>query len=331
MIQICDDVNQIDLYQWSKLLEKSVKASFFHSYGYCKALIESKEIMPVIIAVENEQKEITALTIGELANESKRVPFLSKRLLILDAPLYEDIESLLYLVRHLKKINAGLFVQIRTFFPFSENEQSVYMKFGFVLSDHLNAYISLTNKTNDTIWTLLKKDKRKGIKKAEEKFNIDVREYNSVNQSIDVFYEMQAKLFKRKRHALKSKDYFYNLLREAKGTIKIVFAIYEGIPIASQLYVVYNKKITALYTATLEEHLEKHAGDLLIWYLLKEGIKNKCDYFDFGGGGNPNYKYGPREYKERFGTVFENVGRFTLSKSFWYKVVMFGYNLMLKK
>ncbi|MFW5886880.1 MAG: GNAT family N-acetyltransferase, partial [Bacteroidota bacterium] len=234
------------------------------------------------------------------------------------------------LLDYLKKIKAGLFVQIRTFKRFPEEQLILYKKSGFLYSDHLNAFIDLRGFDSQNIFSSFKKDKRKGIRRAIQRYNLDIKEYNSVEKSIAIFYNMQKELYKKKRHAMKSRDFFTNLVAESQGHVRIAFATFEGKPIASQLYICYNNKITALYTATLESHYDKHGGDYLIWYLLKKGIDEGYEVFDFGGGGNPNKFYGPRAYKERFGTSFQNVGRLNLPKSYLYNIIMFVYNKVLK-
>ena len=312
-------------------LSQNEECSYFHTLNYYYALKQTRGVFPVFVLVKNSNDVIVASAVGELANELQYLPYFSRRLLLYDKPVSANSQALEFILTHLKSINSGLFVQIRSFFPFTDQEKKTYKKNGFLLSDHLNAFIPLKGQSESVIFSQFKKDKRKGIKRAIERYGLTVTEFKDKNKAVDIFYEMQEKLFKKKRHALKSKDFFLNLINTSDGHVSIVFADFEGIPVASQLYISYNQKITALYTATLEEHKDKYAGDFLIWHLLKKGLNEGFEIFDFGGGGNPKKSYGPRLYKERFGTQFTEIGRFNLPKSPLYKIIMFMYQKLLKR
>jgi lipid II:glycine glycyltransferase (peptidoglycan interpeptide bridge formation enzyme) len=47
----------------------------------------------------------------------------------------------------------------------------------------------------------------------------------------------------------------------------------------------------------------------MVWELLKWGSENNFRTFDFGGAGKPNEKYGPRQFKAKFGGKQVNYGR----------------------
>jgi lipid II:glycine glycyltransferase (peptidoglycan interpeptide bridge formation enzyme) len=197
-----------------------------------------------------------------------------------------------------------------------------------VRQDHLNAIIELENK--DKVWDNLYEDKRKGIKKASKKFRIEIKEQTN-EEGVELFYGLIVQLFKRKRHSVKPKEYFQNLIKFSGGNIRILFAYYESKAISTQLFTIYKDKIRAMYTATLDEHRNKHAGDLLVWRMIEIGFENNIRIFDFGGGGDPNIRYSPREYKERFGTTFTNTGRWVYKKSALYSIIMWLYKFLLKK
>lgn len=305
-------------------------SSFFHTVNYYKALSLTKGFKPLGLLLLDDEGSILALAIGESTNESSFLPWVSKRVIFYAPPLYKKIEHLNYFLIHLKNLNVGLFLQIRTFREFTIEELNCYKKNGYQFSDHLNAYIILKGKTADDLFSSFSKDRRKGIRRASERYSLQAVELDSINKSVDLFYDMQKKLYMKKRHPMKPKEFFLNLVEQSESHVKLVFAFYEGEPIATQLFISYKDKMTALYTATMEEHKDKYAGEFLIWHLLKRSLNENCILFDFGGGGNPNEEYGPRLYKERFGTIFQNVGRFNLPKSNFYKFVMFVYKLLLK-
>ena len=71
-----------------------------------------------------------------------------------------------------------------------------------------------------------------------------------------------------------------------------------------------NNTIYARYTGAIREYLSYHPGDLLIWHLLKYGVENGYQKFDFGGGGTKTEHVNLREYKARFGAEFPEYGRY---------------------
>ena len=332
------EVQVIDIFElknnsaYISYLESHPNSSFFHTLNYYNALAKSSGIIAVSVVILDQDNQIKAIAIGELANEIRWLPYVTRRLIFYASPLYDSIEYLKILLKEIIKLNTGLFIQIRPFYPLTQEERVVYEHFGFNNADHLAALIKLSGESEETILKGFKKDKRKGINTATNKFLLEVKEFGNEEYAVNLFYKIQTSLYKKRGHNLKSKTYFSNLISESKGLVRIAFAIYQGLPIAVQMYCMYNKTVTALYTATLAQHREKHAGDLLIWYLLQKAIKEKMDIFDFGGGGDPARNYRPREYKMRFGVSFTNVGRLTRPNTRLYKTIMKIYhNLILRK
>lgn len=312
------------------LKNKKDEASYFHSLSYFNVLKKTKGMKPVSILVLDHKQKIRGSLIGEISNEIKYLPYFTRRLIIYEKPIYESTADLEIILTYLNRVRSGLFVQVRSFQGFTKEELRIYQKSGYNFIDHLNSYISIKGLSEDDVANGFKKDRKKGIKKAQNKYDLLIKEYTDIQCSVNIFYQIQQQLFKKKRHALKEKEFFLNMLYESSHFVRIAFAMYNDVPIATQLYVMYGNKISALYTATLQEHYDKHAGDLLIWHVIIKGIDEKLDIFDFGGGGNPSKPYSPRDYKARFGATFENVGRLVLPKSILYNIAMWVYYKLLK-
>jgi len=316
---------------YTNYLDKHSSASFFHTVSYYNSLVKTPGIRAISIVVSDAKGVVKAAAIGELTNEIRWLPFISRRLIFYAPPIFDSVEYLRIVLEQINRSEKGLFTQIRTFIGFSEKEIEIYKEFGYKLADHLNAFILLKEKSEKTILADFKNDKRKGIRKAVDKYKLSIKEFDDVNLAVNTFYHIQKKLYDRKRHSLKTCRYFFNLVNESNGRVRIAFALYENEPIATQMYISYRTSITALYTATLKNHLDKHAGDLLVWYMVQKGLKEGLDVFDFGGGGHPSKSYSPRVYKERFGTIFNNVGRLTKGNSCLYKLTMLIYSKILTK
>ncbi len=326
--EIITDPAKIDRKEWSDFVNSNKRSSYFHSFEYYLVLKEVKRIKPLIISVK-KNKKLVGLMIGEMGDEVNSLPLITRRTIFYDFPIFDCIKTLDLLLEKLGGIYVGLFVQIRPFYVLSGAENSILCNRGFKFSDHLNSYIELDN--IKSVYENFKKDKKKGINKAKNKYKLKIIEcrFDDYN-SIDISYNMLKVLYKRKHHLLKSKDYFYNTINKSNGYAKIILSFFKDIPIATQLYLINKNRLITFYTATLFEYKDKHAGDLLIWYLIKKAFANNIKVFDFGGGGNPEKNYSPKLYKERFGAIFDNVGRYTLQKSFLYNFFLWVYNKILR-
>ena len=227
------------------------------------------------------------------------------------------------------KLKSMLFVEIRPMDIVPDRTAGVLMNQGFVKKNHLNATIPITEP--DIMWKNMDRDKQKGIRRSESRYGLEVVESNN-QDDIERFYSILAALYKSIRHPLKDLSYFRSLFNHLpKGSIRLLVCREENEIIAGQIALCWQDRVIALYTATDPLHMHKHAGDLLIWHMLKvicyeEGYR----IFDFGGGGNPDKQYKPREYKKRFGTKFENVGRYIYSNRADYKLINYIYQRWLK-
>lgn len=310
-----------------EFIRSSRDNSYFHTLDYFRSLSESREIIPIGFAAIDETQKMVGIAIGELTDEVKLLPFLTRRLIFYAPPMFQDFQVLEMLISRICSVKSGLFIQIRYLWPRSKEELEVYQRHGFAVENHFNAVIPLTDENE--ILRRMKRDKRRGIQRASEQYQLTVMEMDDARQSVEQFYRIQRKLFRQKRHSIRSENYFLNLIQGSRGRVRIAFAMYHHLPIATQLYIVNGNYITAFYTATLKEYRDRHAGDLLIWYLIKAGFRMGVKFFDFGGGGDPRRFYSPREYKRGFGAVFEDVGRLTKSTSPLYPIAKYARQMTL--
>lgn len=317
----------ISIEKWLTFLTDNHQACYYHTPYYYNALINATGVSPAYFCILKNEK-IAALAIGETSNEIRWLPGITRRTIFYAEPLFKDADALEELFLKINSENNGLFVQFRPFMPLTERILSIFTSNGYKFSNHLNAYIPITKK--DEILESFEKDKKKAIKSASQKYGIRIGEYDDINEAVNKFYQIQRQLYREKRHAIKGKEYFRNLILTSEGHVRIIFVLINDEPIACQLYIIYGSRLSALYTSTLKEHRNKKAGDLLVWHMINIALESDIKYFDFGGGGNPEKPYAPREYKKRFGTKFENVGRLTLSKSFLYRYIIYLYHLILK-
>jgi len=321
--------NELEPEKWNDFLHANPNYSIFHIPEINDFYKQHNNTMPCSVFVL-DQGSVKGLALGELTKQAWDFIGITKREIFYSEPIYNgDLEVLNLLLKRIKKNADGVFVQIRNSKIQSDDEKLIYKENGFQFKDHLNALIKLENR--DDVWNGFENDKKKGIRKAKEKYGIQIIEKNDM-QGIDDFYNLVKKLYRKKNHPLNKINYFMDMFHFlGSKRMRFFFAVLKNEIIATQLALFENNRITALYTATLEEHKKEKAGDLLIWHLINLGFQEGFTYFDFGGAGNPNENYGPREYKKRFGCTFENVGRYNLiRKKITYFIVEKAYRFFLK-
>lgn len=320
--ELIKDPKQVDKRKWEEILAKTNRDDVFLSYGFAQTCLDYYNEVYFIAIVKDSN--IVGLAIGEIASETTFLSHFTRRTIFYCKPFYTNNDVLQVILSDISSSHFGLFAQIRPQSPLEKLEKEMFSKMGFIFEDHLNAIIPLSNK--DIVWGHFKKDKRKNIRKAE---NIGLIVDSSFSESnFNRFYELLYNLYRNKNHSIKHKDFFRFFINNSEGNIKLANVIFEDKIIATQLYSISTTTITAHYTATDPIYKNLKAGDLLIWFLIKEGLNRKCKYFDFGGAGKPNRNYGPREYKARFGTIFNNSGRLIFTRSLFYKLIMKCYYLL---
>lgn len=315
--------NNINKQKWHEYVFNHPKGSIFHTPEMYDTFNYSERSKSLFFAVESENNKISGLILGEVYEELFSFFGLTKRILFYSEPLYDTIDVLEMLLQLINKDGKGIFFQIRNQFELNSEEKLLYAKYGFRYKDHLSAEINIINK--DIIWNRLSYDKKKNIKKAK-KIGILLKEQKTC-KDLDIFYSLISDLYKKAKHPCKSKSYFHSILQN--DFAQLIIAYFNSEPVAAQLFLKFKNKIIALYTATKFDARYLNAGDVIIWRLIEIALENKCNILDLGGGGNPLKKYGPRDYKGRFGTNFNNIGRYTKSNSIFFSCIYWIFNLNL--
>lgn len=322
-------IEPIDNTKWIDYLRENQVDSFYFMPEMAEFYDSNINSKSCRVSIEKDGK-IVGIAIGEISRQRWDYCKITKRTIYYTEPSYNgDLAVLDALLKEIQRKADGMFIQIRNSRSITDEERDVFDKNGYLFINHLDAKIYLRDK--DKVWNEFEKDKRKGIRKAINKYRLEIVE-KSDPEGIDEFYSLLKALYRRKRHPFKTRSYFNNLLRIlGKNKARIFFACHEGVPIATQLAIFNNQVITAIYTATSPRHLDKKAGDLLVWHIINLGIEAGYHTFDFGGGGNPGKSYGPRDYKKRFGCTFNNVGRFVCPRKNIFYMIDALYEKILRR
>ena len=186
-----------------------------------------------------------------------------------------------------------------------------YSKSGFKCSDWNNFLINLNRSVKD-VWGDLNKSKRKNVNRAIKK-GLCVEEITDKN-FIPIFYNMLLQNYTKRKQPLEDISNFeavFDIL-VSKGMAKLFAAKLENEYVAARLILSYKGVIYDWYTGDSNKYRLYYPNDLLVWHILKWGVKNGFHTFDFGGGGTPEQvSEGWVEFKRRFGGKLISHGRYT--------------------
>ncbi|KAF5038664.1 Acetyltransferase (GNAT) domain protein [anaerobic digester metagenome] len=310
-------VSSIDWKKWDEFVYNHPKGNIFQTSYMTRVYELTQNYEPLSLAVMDlENNEIIAVLQAVIIQQTGGIfGFLSSRSIVYGGPLYdeeiENSEAIKILIEHYEKQVAHkvIYTEIRNMWD-TWQVGNILDQNGYFFTEHFNALIDL-NKPVDELWSQLKRDKKRGIKRSEE-LGITI-EASQSREGIKVFYELVKETYNRAKVPLAPISFFEAafdvLVPEQKALLLFAKDVSNNI-IATQFALMYKDRIYAWYTGSREEYLKFHPGDALIWYLLKYGSEHGYKVFDFGGGGGLGKNENLREYKSRFGTEFPCYGRY---------------------
>lgn len=242
---------------------------------------------------------------------SRYINKFAKRAVIIGAPVFggnKDVLSKL-LEYYLKNFRTDVvYTQIRNINSV-DNYINVFQEYGFKFTGHLNYIIDL-KQSIDTIWKNVfskrKNEIRRGIKENITVSEIDYEKENYLS------YKLLQSVYRKAKLPLPDYEYFENactiMLKD--NVLKILGGYYNGILISVIYLLCFNGRVYNWYAAGNYQYYRKYPNDVTMWEAVKWASENGFEIFDFGGAGNPEKKYGVRDFKRKFGGEEVNFGRF---------------------
>lgn len=315
MSYMLEVTTSIDREKWSEFVHNHPHGNIFQMPDMADVYERVRRREPISLAVVDDAGEILALMQAVVVMEMRGfLGSFSARAIVQGGPLFVDGEkgknAFVMLMRYHDEIvrKKVLYTEIRMLSDIPNFDSSISQN-GYVFEEHFNARIDL-NKSIDDLWNQIKRDKKRGIKKAE-KNGVTIEECKNKDE-IQIFYKLVSETYKNAKIPLADISMFesvFDVLVPIRRAV-FLFAKYDNKYIATQVALMDNDVIYAWYTGAIREYLSYHPGDLLIWYLLKYGAENGYQRFDFGGGGTETEHVNLREYKARFGAEFPDYGRY---------------------
>jgi len=165
--------------------------------------------------------------------------------------------------------------------------------------------LDLKGKTEEEVFANFHSKTRYNIRLAGKK-GVTLRE--GTREDLQQFQDILETTGERDGFFIRKKEYFEKIYDSFdKEHLKLVFADYEGKPIACVLNIFYGNKEWYLYGGSLNEHRNLMSTYLLQWEMIKEAIKRGMDCYDFRGvcaTSETEYNEGLYRFKKGFNADF---------------------------
>ncbi len=174
-------------------------------------------------------------------------------------------------------------------FKVSEEVKKLYLKNGFkivtnhnVIQPRHNMILDLENKTEEQLLTNFSEKTRYNIKVAAKK-GVNIR-YSRDKKDLKIFYELYKTTTIRDEIGCRPYEYFERMLEAYdESELRIYIAQHEGDNLSSAIALNYGDKMFYIYGASSNEKRNLMPNYLMQWEMIKWGLENKCNNYDFGG------------------------------------------------
>lgn len=327
------DAGNISRAEWQSYIDLHPNGTVFHTQYLFEVYHTTPNHEPYAFFVINKKGSITAMLSGFLQTVKPGLfSKVSTRSVMLQAPIYNDVESLRMVLKHYMVWvrNKAVFTEIRNhYLDPVYNECLKELRFDW--EGHYNIVRAIP-KTTEQLWKEIGRKRKDGINKAK-KYDFVVQTDNS-NETVDTFYELLSNNYKRLRLPIPDKVFFQNsLLLDTSGYCKFFKLTDSELVGIVLMALMFNNKVYAVYIGSEQnpDFISKRPVDYFYYEVMRWCVDNSIEYFDWLGAGKPNVSYGVRDFKLQYGGELVDYGRFSFVHSrIKYKLAISGFKLLQK-
>lgn len=306
-------LNNIDVEEYRAFIDSVPQAGIFQTREMCDSLARDAHYQPgVVVYLENDR--ITGALAWAIRREYSGLPGkITARSVVLGGPVMAErdpgvlsalIEGYLAQVKH-----KAVYSEFRNLFDLSWAWPE-FEKKGFVREPHMNYLIDLT-KSQDQLMMAMSQSRRKMLRRAMKKGELSVKEVSST-EDIREFHRLVQVTYGKVKKPFPDLSHFTGA-KEILGDSAACFLCFKnGKAIASRFVFCFKGLVYDWYAGSDPVHNTDNPNEFIVWEILNWARERGYDTFDFGGGGNPEKPYGPREFKRRFGGEKVRYDRFVL-------------------
>jgi len=325
----------VGIREWTNYVIQHPMGNIFHLPSIFEAnkLVTDYESL-ALFALDNDD-EIKAMLTGFIHTARSGVlSFLSKRLILLQPPLFSDLEALDMILKALISLYGGkvVYLEIRNSVSLDEKAAKIFTRNDFSYKPHLNFIVECSKV--DKAWSAISESKRRQIKKAQ-KNGAAIIEEPDLSQIREFYLILQDFYHLKIKKPLVPFSYFESLYHNKTDGYETKFLLIEyqekiigGIvcPVSG------NKLVHEHYVVGMDkEYKEEYPSVLATWAAIDYAARHGIAEFDFMGAGDPDTDYGVRDFKSKFGGKLVESGRYLYVQSrIKYWLAEIGFQLFQK-
>ena len=209
--------------------------------------------------------------------------------------------------------------------------KEMYIKNGFKVIDSLNVIqprhnmvLEIENKTEEQLLKQFAEKTRYNIRLATRK-GVQVR-YSRDKEDLKIFYDLYKTTTIRDQIGCRPYEYFERMLDAYdENELRIYIAYHDKDNLSSAIALNYGGKMFYIYGASSNEKRNLMPNYLMQWEMIKWGLENKCNNYDFGGVFEFTNENGLYKFKSGFCKV-EGIAEYIGEIDKVYKpIIHFGY------
>ena len=274
---------------WYEYVYKSNSSFFYHQIGWRNVVEKTYKHKPIYL-VAKEEDEIK----GVLPLFLMKSMFFGKKLVSVPFAPYggacadnETVEKAL--IEEAKRITEKCSADYLELRDIIKKESSKLVE----KSSQVTSILELESDSN-IIWNKMKRDKRRGIKKAKEA-NLEIIWGQEGSKE---FYAIHAQTMWYLGSPVHSLKFFGNIIQEFPDNTDIITVKYKDEAIASIFLIFFKKRAISGWSGSLKEYSRFYPNNLAYWEVLKYCCEKGYKFFDFGRSIPDS---GIHEFKKSFG------------------------------
>ncbi|MDY7394087.1 peptidoglycan bridge formation glycyltransferase FemA/FemB family protein [Aureibaculum sp. 2210JD6-5] len=329
----CKDFESIDKKEWIALYANSSNRNVFQTSEMYTFWKKQDNYSPIAFGVKSKNNGLIAIFTGIIqTNGNKIMKFFTKRAIFYGGPIIDknvdQSEVFNFLLQNLNKTisSMAIYSEIRNFSDYS-NLNDVYINHKYEYIPYQNYKIDLTSE--DDVFKLLKSEKRRQIRRSQREGV--VISYENSSENIIGVYNVIYKIYKEKvKKPLHKLAFFENLCKQKFASV--VALQYQKKIIGGGFFLMDDKCIYDWYRGGLDyDFKHQYPSTLAAWSVIKYGLDNNLQTFDFMGAGIRGEDYGVRDFKSQFGGQLVEDGRYSkVFNSHLFKIGKLGLNILKK-
>lgn len=285
-------MDNIEKKEYQEFLEKHEKGHYAQSLEWANVKNDWKN---EIIILRDEKGKIKA----SLSLLIRKLPYINATLMyaprgpVCDIDDEESFKELIKRADELAKKHKAFMLKMDPDILASNQEfKNMAKKYGFKVEEKIKNVntllqprfvfrLDIKDKTEEEVFAAFHSKTRYNIRLAGKK-GVTLRE--GTRDNLQQFQDILETTGERDGFYIRKKEYFEKIYDSFdKDHLKLVFADYEGKPIACVLNIFYGNKEWYLYGGSLNEHRNLMSTYLLQWEMIKKAIARHMDCYDFRG------------------------------------------------